>query len=38
MDKPMCVACGENEVEAAGELCDDCFYEKKEEDEEDEEE
>ena len=25
-EKIMCTECGENEVEAAGEICDHCFY------------
>lgn len=32
-----CCACGETEVEAEGDCCDDCFYEEENEDEEDDE-
>jgi NMD protein affecting ribosome stability and mRNA decay len=35
--KLLCIQCGENEVEAAGDLCDDCFYREEDDDSFDEE-
>jgi len=35
--KYMCEECGANEVEAEGDICDECFYEDAEEDDEEDE-
>ncbi len=38
MDRFMCCECGDNEVEAEGDCCDECFYAEEDNDEDDDEE